>query len=56
MWQAGNATLWNCCACPQATMPGVQSQDSETRGVSAADQKPLMTFGNNYYRVWFKLY
>jgi len=24
--------------------------------VSSEDKKPLMTFGNNYSRVWFKLY
>jgi hypothetical protein len=24
--------------------------------VSAEDKRPLMTFGNNYYRIWFKLY
>jgi len=24
--------------------------------VSAGDRKPLMSFGNNYYRVWLRLY
>jgi len=24
--------------------------------VSMGDKKPLMSFGNNYSRVWFKLY